>query len=284
MAIKPEQIFAALMLISLTLGAGLEVDREHLRTILKRVGLTVRALLANFIIVPLIGVAVVKLFRLPADVATGVLLMAIAPGVPFVLASVRKRGGRLALAVELAVILPLISIVTVPITAALVLPSIAEAHLPFGKFATTLILFQLLPLVIGIFVGGSAPNLAQRIARPLQFVFFGSALVAVVLLLPQIISGVGSIYGSLGMLASFTIVLLSMATGWLLGGPAVEDRRVLGIGTTLRNVGLCALIATSTLRNSRVAAAVLTYLLIQMIVSSVFGMIFKRKTKAAAAA
>src|SRR5580698_4148448 len=269
--IKPEQIFAALMLIALTFGAGLEVDRQHLRDTFKRVGLTLRALLANFIIVPIIGVVIVKLFQLPGDVATGVLLMAIAPGVPFVLASVRKRGGRLALAVELAVLLPLLSIVTVPITAALVLPSIAESHLPFGKFATTLVLFQLLPLLLGILLGARSQEFARRLGRPLQFIFFGSALVLIVLLFPQIVGSIASVYGSRGMFAMLTIVLLSMATGWLLGGPATEDRRVLGIGTTLRNVGLCALIATANLPNKRIAASVLTYLLIQMIVSTIFG-------------
>ena len=282
--IKPEQIFAALMLIALTFGAGLEVDRQHLRDTFKRVGLTLRALLANFIIVPIIGVVIVKLFQLPGDVATGVLLMAIAPGVPFVLASVRKRGGRLALAVELAVLLPLLSIVTVPITAALVLPSIAESHLPFGKFATTLVLFQLLPLLLGILLGARSQEFARRLGRPLQFIFFGSALVLIVLLFPQIVGSIASVYGSRGMFAMLTIVLLSMATGWLLGGPATEDRRVLGIGTTLRNVGLCALIATANLPNKRIAASVLTYLLIQMIVSTIFGSIFKRKTAAAAGA
>jgi bile acid:Na+ symporter, BASS family len=108
-------------------------------------------------------------------------------------------------------------------------------------------------------------------------------LILIILLFPQIVSSIDSVYGSLGMLASLTIILLSMATGWLLGGPATEDRRVLGIGTTLRNVGLCALIATSSLQNSRVAAAVLAYLVIQMIVSTIFGAIFSRKTKAALA-
>jgi BASS family bile acid:Na+ symporter len=281
---KPEQLFAALMLVALTFGAGLEVDREHLRIILKRFGLTVRALLANFILVPIIAVAVVRIFRIPPEYATGVLLMAIAPGVPFVLASVRKRGGRLALAVELAVVLPLLSIVTVPITAALVLPAVAEAHIPFGRFAMTLVLFQLLPLLLGMWVGGSAPNVAQRLARPMQYVFFGAALVLVILMGPELVRGVSSVYGSMRLFAIFLIVLLSMGVGWLLGGPAIEDRRVLGIGTSLRNVGLCALIATSSLQNERVTAAVLSYLLIQMIVSSLFGAWFKRRTAAAEAA
>jgi bile acid:Na+ symporter, BASS family len=281
--VKPEQLLAALMLVSLTFGAGLQVDREHLKAILKRPGLLGRALLANFVIVPGLGVAAVKLFRLPDPVATGVLLMAIAPGVPFVLASVRKRGGRLALAVELAIFLPLLSIVTVPATAALVLPAIAKTQLPLMRFAVTLLLFQLLPLLLGMVVGERFSGLASRLGRPLQILFFATAAILIVLLMPQLVRGVASVYGSFGMIAMLTLTLLSMATGWLLGGPALEDRRVLGIGTTLRNVGLCALIATSSLRSSDVAAAVLTYLLVQMIVSTVFGAIFARKAKEAVA-
>ncbi len=280
---KPEQLLAAIMLVALTFGAGLQVDRDHLKTILKNVGLLGRALLANFVIVPALGIAVVKLFRLPTPVATGVLLMAIAPGVPFVLASVRKRGGRLALAVELAVFLPLLSIVTIPVTAALVLPEITKVELPFARFAVTLILFQLLPLLLGIAVGGRFPELGARLGRPLQLVFFGAAAILIIVLMPQIVHGVASVYGSLGMIAMLVLTLLSMAVGWLLGGPALEDRRVLGIGTTLRNVGLCALIATSSLRSSEIAAAVLTYLVIQIIVSTFFGSIFSRRAKEAVA-
>lgn len=280
---SPEKLLAAILLVSLTLGAGLQVDRDHLKAILGNFGLLGRALLANFIIVPLLGVILAKLFRLPSPVATGFLLMAIAPGVPFVLASVRKRGGRLALAVELAVFLPLLSIVTVPLTAAWVLPADARAELPLARFALTLVLFQLLPLLIGIAAGGRFPNLAARLERPLKIVFFASALGLIALLLPQIVHGVASVYGSLGGLAMLSLSLLAMATGWLLGGPALEDRRVLGIGTTLRNVGLCALIATTSFGSGDVAASVLTYLVIQFVVTTVFGAIFARKAKEATA-
>ncbi|MBV9719325.1 MAG: bile acid:sodium symporter [Candidatus Eremiobacteraeota bacterium] len=280
---KAEQLLAVVMLVSLTLGAGLQVDREHLKAILKNVGLLGRALLANFVIVPALGFAVVKLFRLPLPVATGVLLMAIAPGVPFVLASVRKRGGRLALAVELAVFLPLLSIVTVPLTAALLLPDIVKAELPLARFGLTLVLFQLLPLVIGIAAGGRFPELATRLGRPLQILFFGAAAILIIILIPQLVHGIATVYGSLGLIAMLLLTVLSMATGWLLGGPALQDRRVLGLGTTLRNVGLCALIATSSLRNSEVTAAVLSYLVIQLIVTTFFGSVFARKAKEATA-
>jgi predicted Na+-dependent transporter len=271
-----DKLVAVIMLVSLTFGAGLQVDREHLIAILKNTGLLGRALLANFVIVPILGVLLAKLFRLPPQVATGFLLMAIAPGVPFVLASVRKRGGRLALAVALALFLPLLSIVTVPLTAELVLPTQAVAHLPLARFVVTLLLFQLLPLLAGIVVAGRAPEMAPKLERVFHYLFIASVLVWVILYAPRLAQGVAAVYGSNGMLAMLCLSILTMVTGWVLGGPARADRRVLGIGTTLRNVGLAALIATTSFRGSQVAAAVLAYLFVQFVVTAIVGIYFTR--------
>jgi BASS family bile acid:Na+ symporter len=280
---NPEKILAAIMLVALTFGAGLQVNREHLIAILRDYWLLARALLANFVIVPVLGVALSKLFRLPVPVATGFLLMAIAPGVPFVLASVRQKGGRLGLAVALALFLPLLSLLTVPLTAAWVLPAAAEARLPLAQFVLTLILFQIVPLLAGIVVGQRLPNVGERLGRPLRIVFFAAVIVLVILLAPKLVHDVAMVYGSNGMWAMLCLVLLSMGVGWLLGGPAREDRRVLGIGTTLRNIGLCALIATATFRDEEVAATVLTYFLIQFVISTLFGAYFRRTAEVAIA-
>jgi predicted Na+-dependent transporter len=86
------------------------------------------------------------------------------------------------------------------------------------------------------------------------------------------------------MLAILCLTLLSMATGWLLGGPAHEDQRILGIGTTLRNIGLCLVISTANFREPLITATVLTYLLIQFIVVAIFGRIFVQRAKEEAAA
>ena len=209
------------MLVSLTFGAGLQVDRDHLKAVLRNVGLLGRALLANFIIVPLLGVLLAKLFRLPPQVATGFLLMAIAPGVPFVLASVRKRGGRLGFAVALAFLLPLISIVTVPVTAALVMPTAAEARAADGAVRADA---GALPAAAAAWPGSPSVRSLPRFGadgsgRPLQIVFFASALALVALLAPTLARGVASVYGSNGMWAMLCLVLLSIGTGWLLGAP-----------------------------------------------------------------
>ncbi len=270
------------MLVSLTFGAGLEINLGHMVATLKNFGLLGRALLANVVLVPALGYALAKLFVLPPEVATGFLLMAIAPGVPFVLAQVRKRGGRLSFAVELAFILSLVAIVTVPITAALVLPAGAQAHIPFAHFLVTLLVFQFLPLLAGMLVGKRNPGLVKRLGRPVQMVFFASALALIVVLFPTLVHDVVLVYGSHGMWAMLCLVLLSLLVGWLLGAPHPQDRRVLAIGTALRNIGLCALLATASLKSPMVTATVLTYFIIQFVVTTVVGVYFSRKPEEAA--
>lgn len=267
------------MLVTLTFGAGLQVDRAHLNTVFRNVGLLLRALLANVVLVPALGVELARLFALPPKIATGFLLMAIAPGVPFVLAQVRKRGGRLALAVELAIVLPLVSIITVPITAALVLPAGAQAHIPLGHFLVTLLVFQVLPLVVGILVAERNPDIGVKLARPAQTVFFVSAAALIAVLFPTLVHDFVEVYGSHGMWAMLCLVLLSLLVGWLLGAPHPQDRRVLAIGTALRNVGLCALLATASLKSPAVTATVLVYFVIQFIIVTATGLYFARTAK-----
>lgn len=280
----PAKLVSIVMLVSLTLGAGLQVNRAHLAAIFKDLSLLGRAFLANFIVVPIFGVLLARGFRLAPDVATGFLLMAISPGVPFVMASVRKKGGSLGLAVLLALLFPLFSVFTVPVTASLVLPGGEQAQLPLLQFVITLLLFQLLPLIAGMVLAERLPAVASKIERPLQLLFLLSIVVLVVLLGSRLARDVGSVYGSNGMWAMLCISVLAMITGWLLGAPNATDRRTLSIGTALRNIGLCAVIATTTFGHEpRVAAAVLAYLLIQFVVTMIVGVYFTRTARRAMA-
>ncbi|MGR4064901.1 MAG: bile acid:sodium symporter family protein [Vulcanimicrobiaceae bacterium] len=276
----PQKLVALIMLVSLTFGAGLQVNIPNLVAVLKNVSLMARALIANFVIVPLLGWLAVFTFHLAEPVATGVLLMAIAPGVPFVLQSgARKQGGSLGFAVALAAILPALSVITIPITAGLMLTQAEKASLPLSNFIVSLAFFQLLPLVIGIAVSDRAPAFAAKLVRPMLLVFAITVVALLVLIAPKLVSDITSVYGSRGMVAMLCVVLLSLLTGYLLGGPERSYRRTLGIGTALRNIGLCALIATVSFKGGIVAATVMTYLLIQFTICGLAGAYFKRASK-----
>jgi len=271
-----EKLVAIVMLVSLTFSAGLQVKRSHLIAVLKDYGLLGRALLANFVLVPIFGVLLVRAFELNTYVATGVLLMAIAPGAPFVLISTRKKGESLGFAVSLAFLMPALSILMVPLTATLVLPASDAARVPALQLAMTLVLFQLVPLLVGILISDRASTLAPKFGRPALLVFWASVVALLVLLAPRLGKDVATVYGSHGMWAILCIVILSIATGWLLGGPDREFRRTLGNATELRNIGLCALVATANFPGTEVATAVLTYFLIQFLFSTFVGIYYTR--------
>jgi len=281
---SPQKIAALVMLISLMLAAGMEINREHLMAALKEFGLITRALLANFILVPLFGYVLVRLFHLDGPIAIGFLLMAIAPGVPFLVrAAGSKPGGSLGFAAALAFILPALSIVTIPLTAQLVLPPDAQAHVPALHLALTLIAFQLVPLLIGLLIADRAPALATKLVRPLTLVFFIAVLALLVILGPTLVKAVIAVYGSRELWATLVIVLLAMATGWILGGPREEYRRTLSIATALRNIGTCVVIATASFADTLVGPTVLTFFLVQFFLVLILRIYYGRSAPAATA-
>ncbi len=78
-----EKILVAVFLGAFMLQAGLGCDYKELLAALRNASCMTRVFLANFIVVPIIGVIAVRVFALDDFVATGIVLMAIAPGVPF---------------------------------------------------------------------------------------------------------------------------------------------------------------------------------------------------------
>ena len=171
--------------------------------------------------------------------------------------------------------MPVLSLFTIPLTAPLVLPPGEAAAVPPGHLVPIL-LFQVVPLLIGAIIGDRAPAFAAKLVRPDFAVTILSLLVMIVLLGPPLWQSITTVFGSRGMITELVLVLLSLATGWLLGGPDRNFRRTLGIGTALRNIGLALVIASSSFKGTAVSAAVMTYLLVQAVVVSLVGVYFKR--------
>lgn len=270
-----QKIVPLIFLVSLTFTAGLLMNRAAMLDTLKRVGVLLRALIANFVIVPALAVLVTYAYHLADPIAAGLLLMAMAPGVPFILlAGGRKKGGSIELAIELTFILSALSTITIPFTARLLLPEGGSASIPLSQL-TALALFQLLPLLLGALLSAWRPGVALTITPFFKRLTTISLIALFVLLTPQIVRSIAMLFGSFGILAILTIVVLSLATGWLAGGPRAEYRHTLAIGTALRNPGTAAVIAT-TFKSPAVQAGIAAYLILQFAVGIIAGEVFKR--------
>lgn len=278
------------MLVSLMLQSGLQLDRSRLSGVLKEYGLLLRAVVANVIAVPLFAFLLVRFMHLEPYIAIGILLMAMAPGVPFLANAAGKRaGGSLSLALTLSFLLPALSIVTVPVTAKLILPADLQAAISFSRLIVTLALFQFVPLLAGSVISARASGLAAKLMRPLAAVVAVCILAMLGMLAPALAKAVATVYGSYGLLAALTVVSFSLGAGWVSGGAHGPYRNTLALATVLRNVALAFVIAADNFGGTPVRAMVAAYFLIQVVVSSIFGRIFAismraRETAAPAAA
>ncbi|HEY1868969.1 MAG TPA: bile acid:sodium symporter, partial [Candidatus Cybelea sp.] len=277
--VRIKNIVSVVLLVSLASSAGLLVDRAAMLDTLKRVRVLLRALIANFVIVPALALLVARVYHLANPVATGLLLMAMAPGVPFIMqAGGRKKGGSLELAIELTFIMAALSTFTIPFTARLLLPEGHSGSVSLGQLKA-LGLFQLLPLVLGALVTALMPALAKKIIPYFKRLTLISMIAFFAIIAPQTIRSFGILFGSFGVLAMLTVMILSLAVGWLAGGRRADYRHTLAIGTLLRNPGSAAVIATM-FRSPAPEAVVLIYFVVQFVVAAFAGSFFKRASPA----
>jgi BASS family bile acid:Na+ symporter len=270
-----QKIVFIVLLVSLASTAGLLVNRTAMLDTVKRVGVLLRALIANFILVPTLALLVARAYHLANPVATGLLLMGMAPGVPFIMqAGGRKKGGSLELAIELTFIMAALSTFTIPFTVRLMLPEAHAASVSLAQLKA-LGLFQLLPLLLGALLAAYVPATARKITPYIKRLTLISMIAFFAIITPQAIRSLGILFGSFGVLAMLTLMILSLGAGWLAGGRRAEYRHTVAIGTALRNPGTAAVIAT-TFRNPTVEAVVLIYLVLQFIVAAAAGNFFKR--------
>ena len=125
-----------------------------------------------------------------------------------------------------------------PLLLKLVLPAHVDLVFPYGKALAFFLLFLLLPLLAGMLLLSKAPAAAMKLSRILGLTSL------VVFISFMVVSGAarkaaaGEI-GVIGVAAILSFIVISMAIGWFLGGPARETRQVLTSCTGIRNVVLC---------------------------------------------
>lgn len=266
-------------ILLLVFSLGLRATAADATYLLRRPVLLLRALLAMNVVVPLVAAALAALFDLTPAVKIALLAMAVSPVPPILPGKQLKLGGRASYVYGLLVAASLAAIVLVPL-AIEVLGRLfqREAHIGVAVVAKLVMLTVLLPLVAGLAVRHLAPGLAERVAP------WTSRLGNVLLLaglLPVLVAawpGIVSLIGNGTVLAIAAVVAAGLAAGHLLGGPDAEDRTALAIASSMRHPGVALAIAQVNFPGETlVRAAVLLFLLVNVIVTMPYGAWRKRR-------
>lgn len=265
MALK---IAVLILLVALMFGAGLEVDRDALSRLWKNTGLLVRAFAANVLLVPFAAWCFTRAFRLSDPLAAGLILMAIAPGSPFLLLRGTKRTGNRELAVVFAALFPAVSALTIPVTAEILLPGQERVGIPPSQLVA-LALLQLVPLAFGMLVTYVSPVSSARLARIMNVCQAVAAVATLALLTPRMIASAIAVFGSYTVVAALCTLILAFGSGWALGGPALPDRVTFAMGTMIRNVAI-ALAIGNQLGDPLVPSSVVACFLVQVVLTAGF--------------
>jgi BASS family bile acid:Na+ symporter len=276
-----DQVINALVMVTLvemmaTIGLG--VSFADVRGVARDWRLVGRAALANYVCVPAVVVGLLVLFGSAPMVAAGFLIVAVCPGAPYGPPFTALARGDVPRSVGLMVILAGSSAFVAPELLLLLLPLLAgdqPLRVDAVKIVTTLLVTQLLPLGAGLLVRHRRPALADRLKRPATLVGTVLNLVTFGLILAVQYPTLLAIRPT-GFVGMFILLALTVAAGWLLGGPGGEARRAMAFTTGVRNAAVSLVIATASFPGTEAVTAALAYALVQTIVLALVALVCGR--------
>lgn len=254
-------ISVLLFSVSSMLSVGFGFTLEGLIGPLRDINKVTRALIANFVAVPIIAYVIGQAFGLTGPLAIGLMLLGMSAGAPFLIKLTEMADHDVGTAARLLVLLLPITVIYLPVVVPLVVPGVTVSA---TSIAPPLFLSMLLPLAIGLLARSWLPQIAERL-QPIAGAIASVALVALIVL--TFVVNFQQIVGLLGTGAVLAAALLiggAFATGYLLGGPDAGDRGVFGLGTGQRNVAAATVVATQSIDDPDTLAIV--------VVSSMVGM------------
>jgi len=267
--------------------AGIYLRPTDLKLALRRYKLITKAILANALIIPLIGLALFFTVPMSAAVSSAFLLVTFSFGVPLSVNFLKVLRADVPFVTVLVFVLALTTSITMPLLLDLFLPVSFSIARSFFIVLLYIIVFQLAPLLVGL-AAGNSQFIRSKLLRPLALVVLGSsaalfsliglvAIVGIALNWSTVLRIAGNGGGPISLIVILTIA--SLGVGWILGGPVLIDREVLAVNSALRNYPIGLLIATSVFSNNVIALAVAVFAAVMLLTVFVFSRIISRTLK-----
>jgi len=242
---------------------GLSLTMQQITGPLRNVRFVIVALLANFVIPPLVTFLLIRLFSLDQSLATGLLLVSLAAGAPALPKTAVFAKVDTAAATGLMVLLVVATIVILPIALPLLLTGISVT---FWDIASGLVYLILIPLAVSLFVHARYPQVAES-AQPLFAQASNLSLLALLVLMVVLnFSNVVGLIGSLGLIASLILVIVATAGGYLLGMLGKVDKWVQALGAGQRNIAAAMVVATMNFGSDEVVMVVVFSIIVMLVV------------------
>ncbi len=264
--------FITATIFTLMLGIGINYPIRDLISLWRQRELLVRSLLAVVVLVPLWVAVLLMVFNLSIEQATGLALLAAAPGAPLTNKRTQMAAGHTTYAPSLQLTLALLAVIVTPVIVGIFNAcfDFPTARVSIYQVALQVGEVTFLPVLIGLLIRRFAPGTAERIGKPVRViadVMFGLMALLLIVLLAAV-ADVRSML-LLGWMPVLGIIAMAgggLAIGHLLGGPSLETGSILAIASIARNVGLALFIAGLYDYGQLVIFTIINYMLLGSVI------------------
>ncbi|WP_406736778.1 bile acid:sodium symporter family protein [Thioclava sp. GXIMD4215] len=226
-------------------GMGLTISAQDFAEVAKRPVQVAIGVVSQFVIMPLIAVALTMIVPMAPEVAAGVILVGCCPGGTSSNVMTYLAKGDLALSVACTSVTTLLA----PVVTPFLVWTFASTHLPVDGMAmfVSILKMVILPLVLGIIAQKFLPKLVKAAIPALPLV----SVTGIVLIVAAVVAASkGAIVQSGVMIFGVVVVhnLLGYLIGYLAGrltGLSLARRKAIAIEVGMQNSGLGAALATA---------------------------------------
>jgi len=229
----------AIFLVTAMFSLGLDLTVGQITQALRNKRLVAKSAVVNFVLIPLVAIAITRLIPMDNALRMGIVLYALSAGTEGGPKFVQIVRGNTAFAFGLLVVMLVFTVSLVPVILSLVMPG---AHISIGELVSKLILVVALPIGVGLYLSSRREKLAAR----LNPIFHRASMVMLWLLFVLLVYVNLDAIATLpvnALMGGLLLFALAFAIGYIGGGPATENRRALAIMSFARNGSISMMIA-----------------------------------------
>ena len=277
------KVILPLSLFLIMFGIGISLKISDFKNIFNYPKAVVIGLFGQLILLPIIAFILALIFKLPAELAVGLIIIALAPGGATSNMFTYLYKGDVSLSVSLTVLTSLITPFTIPLLASLsmfyFMESSTEFELPVVKTIIQLLVITIIPIGLGMLALSRIPDLAKKIENILKWfsIFFLFLIIALIIIKNS--DNMLSFFAQAGA-ATLILNIMVLILGYQLSRWAKLNKKqstCIGFEVGIQNGTLALVVAGTLIGNNTMMIPAVSYSIIMFITGAIFGWIINRK-------
>jgi len=272
-------------LFLIMLGIGMTLRLSNFKNIFNYPKAIIVGLIGQLILLPLIAFILALIFRLPAELAVGLIIISLAPGGATSNMFTYLFEGDISLSISLTLLTSLITPFTIPLIASLsmiyFMSSNTEFELSIVKTMLQLLVISVTPIVLGMFVLSCLPLVAKKIENVLKWFSIFFLFLIIGLIVMKNFANMADFFAQAGA-ATLVLNIVVLISGYQIANWAKLNSKqstAIGFEVGIQNGTLALVVSGTLIGNNTMMIPAVTYSLLMFITGAIFGYLIKKNNR-----